>query len=293
MNQEELNHKLNSTGKGCFVRYFGLFEDFGLSNSEVAKMISNENNYSPQSCLTRVSNARSIINSGCSKRALEIVLKSNASSKTRKRATQLIESLFISEDNDHGIHKKPYHAVFKMPTVSKISSRTSSITNAFINAVVPVIYPDEGEIRQALNILEIKPENVTCSYCGDKATEWDHLRALVKDQRPTGYISEIRNLVPACGKCNQSKGNKPWKEWMTGEAKLSPASRRIPRLQERIIKLEKYEQWGNVKRIDIGALAGNDLWEKHWENWALILDYMKDAQHLAEIIRHKIDQSST
>ena len=42
----------------------------------------------------------------------------------------------------------------------------------------------------------------------------DHLRPLVKDKEPTGYISEIHNLVPSCGKCNQSKGNKEWKAWM-------------------------------------------------------------------------------
>jgi len=36
-----------------------------------------------------------------------------------------------------------------------------------------------------------------CSYCGTPATEWDHLRPLVMNKKPTGYISEIHNLVPA------------------------------------------------------------------------------------------------
>jgi hypothetical protein len=34
-----------------------------------------------------------------------------------------------------------------------------------------------------------------------------NLFLLVEEKEPIGYISEIRNLVPVCGKCNQSKGN--------------------------------------------------------------------------------------
>lgn len=95
--------------------------------------------------------------------------------------------------------------VFQMPTPMKILGRSSSITNAFINSIIPVIYPTEDNVREALKILEMDVDGVSCAYCGDKPTEWDHLRPLVLKQRPTGYISEIHNLVPACGKCNQSK----------------------------------------------------------------------------------------
>jgi hypothetical protein len=51
---------------------------------------------------------------------------------------------------------------------------------------------------------------------------WDHLRPLVKNKLPTGYISEIRNLVPSCGPCNQSKGASDWRAWMRGKARGSP-----------------------------------------------------------------------
>ena len=70
--------------------------------------------------------------------------------------------------------------------------------------------------------------NFRCSYCRDAASEWDHFRPLVKDKQPTGYITEIHNLVPACGKCNQSKGNKDWKTWMLGDAELSPTQDASP-----------------------------------------------------------------
>ena len=114
-----------------------------------------------------------------------------------------------------------YIGQFAMPKPVRITGRSSSITNSFVNGVIPVVVPSEAEVREALEILGML-ERVTCSYCGDTSTEWDHLRPLVDKQRPTGYISEIHNLVPACGKCNQSKGNKHWLTWMRSTARLSP-----------------------------------------------------------------------
>ena len=93
-----------------------------------------------------------------------------------------------------------------MPSVQTMVSRKSSITNAFVNTIIPTIPPTNDEIAKSLTILGMEPDDVRCAYCGDKATEWDHLRPLVAKRRPTGFISEIANLVPACGKCNQSKG---------------------------------------------------------------------------------------
>lgn len=122
---------------------------------------------------------------------------------------------------------------FRMPVPVKITGRTSSITNSFVNGVIPAIMPSDGEIALALGVLGMDASDVRCAYCGDPATEWDHLNAIVRDKRPTGYISEIHNLVPACGKCNQSKGNKPWREWMFGPSPLSPASRGVGDVVER------------------------------------------------------------
>ena len=117
---------------------------------------------------------------------------------------------------DSGLRRKILAAAFQMPSVQTMVSRKSSITNAFVNAVIPTIPPTADEIDEALTILGMEPTNVRCAYCGDKATEWDHLRPLVAKRRPTGFISEIANLVPACGKCNQSKGGSDWRKWMLG-----------------------------------------------------------------------------
>lgn len=178
--------------------------------------------------------------------------------------------------------------VFKMPKPVSISGRTSSITNAFVNGIIPCIVPTEQELKQALLILGLSERDLRCAYCGDKATEWDHLRPLVKDKRPTGYISEIHNLVPACGKCNQSKGNKYWKDWILSSAELSPKSRGILSLEDKINKLEQYERWKTIKPIDLQSIVGKDNWEQHWENHEQLLKTMKDYQKLSSTIKEKI-----
>ena len=178
--------------------------------------------------------------------------------------------------------------VFRMPTPMKITGRSSSITNAFINSIVPTIEPTEEQISESLSILGMDESTFCCSYCGEAASEWDHFRPLVKDQKPTGYISEIRNLVPACGKCNQSKGNKDWKTWMLSDAALSPKSKRVADIEQRIQRLDAYAEWGDAAWIDFEEIVDSNDWQKHWENWHRILDEMKAAQVLADLIRQTV-----
>ena len=92
-----------------------------------------------------------------------------------------------------------------------ITSRSSSITNCFVQAIIRSIEPTDAEVDEALAVLGMSREERSCVYCGATATDWDHLRPLVKDRRPTGYINQIRNLVPSCGPCNQSKSGADWR----------------------------------------------------------------------------------
>ena len=178
--------------------------------------------------------------------------------------------------------------VFQMPKPVSISGRSSSITHSFVNSIIPVIQPTDAEILEALQILEMDPSDVRCAYCGDLSTEWDHLRPLVVTQRPTGYISEIGNLVPACGKCNQSKRNKYWRDWILSDAPRSPKSRGIEDLGARIKRLEVYEQWKPRDTIDFESIVGAELWAEHWRNWEAVLTALKTSQDLAERIRDAI-----
>lgn len=178
--------------------------------------------------------------------------------------------------------------IFKMPKPVGIKGRTSTITNSFVNGIIPVIEPTDGELEESLKILKLSKEDLKCAYCGDRATEWDHLRPIVTKKRPTGYISEIHNLVPACGKCNQSKGGKYWKDWINSAAKLSPKKREVSNLDEKVKRLEAYEKWGNVKPVDLENLVGANLWKKHWQNCQNLHIQMNEAQKLSDQIRDTI-----
>ncbi len=181
--------------------------------------------------------------------------------------------------------------VFRMPTPVKITGRTSSITNAFVNGIIPVVEPTDDEIDDALATLGMTRESICCAYCGDTCTEWDHFRPLIVDKGPTGYISEIHNLVPACGKCNQSKGNKEWKKWMYSDASLSPKTRGITDINERCQKLEKYEKKYAPTKLDFVEIVGEELWEKHWNNHEKLLELMKTCQETSDEIQERITMS--
>lgn len=177
------------------------------------------------------------------------------------------------------------HPDFDLPSPGSIKGRSSSITAAFIQAIVPVVEPTSAEVVEALSILGMKPGACVCAYCGDARTEWDHFRPLVTNQRPTGYITELANLVPACGKCNQSKGSKHWRTWITSNAKRSPKARGVPNLNDKIARLERYERWREPRTVDFEALIGAVLYDKHWENWKELLHLMDKAQQHALTVR--------
>jgi hypothetical protein len=182
-------------------------------------------------------------------------------------------------------------AAFQMPSVQSMVARTSSITNAFVNAVIPVMPPTTAEVAEALRLLGMEPHDVRCAYCGDASTEWDHLRPLVLNRRPTGYISEIANLVPACGKCNQSKGNKPWKTWMLSTAKRSPAARGIAGTEERVARLEVYERWREPTQINFETILGREAWEHYWSLYSAVIAELKECQQVADAIKTKARES--
>jgi 5-methylcytosine-specific restriction endonuclease McrA len=179
----------------------------------------------------------------------------------------------------------------QLPSKGNINGRSSSITNAFFNAIIPAIEPTLEEELEALSILGISPDDIRCAYCGDKSSEWDHFRPIISNQEPTGYVTEIANVVPSCGKCNQSKGKAYWKDWITGPARLSPKTRNVSDLTERIQRLEAYESWREPLKIDFAGVAGAEIWARHKSNWTAVLELLKTSQLLATEIRHAIAKS--
>lgn len=180
-----------------------------------------------------------------------------------------------------------------MPKPVKITGLSSSVTKSFVNGIVPCISPTEEEVREALYVLGMTAESVRCIYCGDDCTEWDHLKPLIFDKKPTGYISEIHNLVPSCGKCNQSRGNREWREWIVSDANLSPKTRGVTDLAVRIERLEQYEETFKPVRLDFREIVGDELWEEHWRNYEAVISAMEAARGTSDKVKELIAQSMT
>jgi len=187
---------------------------------------------------------------------------------------------------------KRLRKAFRMPAVQSMTSRKTSITNAFVSAIIPVIRPMAEEIVEALTVLGMSADTFSCVYCGDKCNAWDHLQPIVVNRRPTGYISEIANLVPACQPCNSSKGNSRWRDWMTGEAPQSPTSRGILDVESRIARLEAFERWRRPTLVDFEAIVGHDAYEAYWQELDRIIGEMERSQVIANELRTKIANAS-
>ncbi|HEX8225415.1 MAG TPA: HNH endonuclease [Allosphingosinicella sp.] len=132
------------------------------------------------------------------------------------------------------------------------------------------------------------PGEETCVYCGAHATDWDHLRPLVCGKRPTGYCNDVRNLVPACGPCNQSKSGQDWEQWISGTSTGSPKSRGVANLGGRIEVLRQFEDWSSHAALDMRSLAGEAVWDAYWGRLEAIELQMHEAQREAVIIRELI-----
>lgn len=183
---------------------------------------------------------------------------------------------------------------FRMPAVQSMLGRKTTITNAFVSSIIPVVYPTPDEILEALKVLGMSVTSVECIYCGGRCNAWDHLRPIVVKRRPTGYISEIANLVPACQPCNSSKGNTPWREWIGGAAPQSPKSRGIADLESRITRLGDYERWRKPRRIDFVSIVGEAAYAEYWAELDRVMNELAQSQAMADKLRAKIlDASST
>ncbi|WP_157198202.1 hypothetical protein [Methylomonas sp. DH-1] len=96
MNDEQFSRTLQSVGQTCFVRFFGEFSSKTLSREGIIEKLKSETNYTEGSCVSRTGHARSIINAGLSKKALETVISSDSpkvSAETREQARRWLEQL--------------------------------------------------------------------------------------------------------------------------------------------------------------------------------------------------------
>ena len=92
------------------------------------------------------------------------------------------------------------------------------------------------ETRKVLDFFGKDPPE--CVFCGSlDVKRWDHLVAIKE-----GGETVLGNMVPACARCDDSKRNLPFEEWMRSSVGGSPTSRGILDVDQRIEHIKAYMQ---------------------------------------------------
>jgi hypothetical protein len=90
------------------------------------------------------------------------------------------------------------------------------------------------EIQEVLAFFGATPPS--CAFCGASPIQrWDHLVPVSK-----GGDTTIGNIVPACAKCDDSKGALPFDDWALGSTPGSPTSRGIADVRDRVERIRSY-----------------------------------------------------
>ncbi|MER9312976.1 HNH endonuclease [Mesorhizobium australicum] len=169
-----------------------------------------------------------------------------------------------------------------------ITGRGTSLAHAFVHAIIP---RDVDPVAQAELFAATGIKERECVYCGALATDKDHLRG-----RPSGHFHTTGNLVPSCGPCNQSKGAADWKRWMLSQAKGSPSRKGISDVEERIVRLEAFENAvGAAEPIPVGQLrdtVGAELWDQNWQRLDDIKQMMVEAQVASVLIERRLFEAA-
>lgn len=182
---------------------------------------------------------------------------------------------------------------FEMPTFVTPKLRTTVIANSFTNGVMPQIEPSEEEIDFVLSIFQqSRGKELKCVYCDEPATEWDHFRPLISNKKPSGYMTDIYNLVPCCHLCNCSKGAKNWRDYLNSTSKKSARTRLASKNQTHLIdkngrlykNLEAFEKESDKKvhHIKISYDANDNITEIKWYKGNTLIS-AKDSRIVKEI----------
>jgi len=161
--------------------------------------------------------------------------------------------------------------------------RKTTIAHAFASSLSVADAYDEGRIDIALRILGQDPEkDLLCIYCDRPAETWDHIMAIVKDGKFSGYGHQIGNLIPCCKDCNSKKGNRDWKEFLISKR---PNERTNPDI---IAKVESYIKNNTTQFKELIDDEINADIEKFEQIQKMVFDLMKLGDDQAKIIRDKL-----
>lgn len=123
----------------------------------------------------------------------------------------------------------------------KVPQRTKpgfafSIVERALQACLATRQFGQEEIAEVLKFFGADPPK--CVYCGSaEVRRWDHLVPIKE-----GGETVLGNMVPACARCDDSKRNRPFEEWMMSNCKGSPKSRGVRDLDQRTGHIKAYVQ---------------------------------------------------
>ncbi len=160
--------------------------------------------------------------------------------------------------------------------------RKSTFSSAFASALAPHDIYSQAAVFEAIRDLDQDPDaELLCVYCEAKAATWDHVFSRVVNGDFSGHGHRIRNLVPCCRRCNESKGKKPWREFLE--------TRNSPDKDVRIKRMERFLRNTSVQPINTEGMrhkAAEEL-TRFLEIRSQVFDLMAEADRLAAIIRQK------
>lgn len=148
-----------------------------------------------------------------------------------------------------------------------------------------IVAPDHRVSKQewALALAEF---DGTCAYCGATATAEN--RGIVPDHlvAVTDFGELVPgNIVPACQSCNDSRGNKPWREFLANRFPADAANR-VARI-ERYIAVHNYSPRSPEASLSPEELVQyNDLVAE----WA---SFLVKAQELQSKVAHRRSHAAT
>lgn len=173
---------------------------------------------------------------------------------------------------------------YKMPTRSTLKQRSSTINNAFAMSITPYIRPNDSELENYYNSLKIKEGQ--CAYCLRDGNGRAHLKPLVSNGMPTGYITDIHNLVPCCQRCNSAKGSKTFEEWyksIDNIERLKNIGLTDEIIEERYNAILEFGK--NIPSpIDYKKIVGEKLWQEYNDRRVRLNQQLKDDQEFCDTL---------
>jgi hypothetical protein len=186
--------------------------------------------------------------------------------------------------------KKLTQKQFRLPNAPNLNSRKSTIAKALSDGISPRLRPTESQFEEYSKFFPKKEGGYDCAYCGNSFHYMEHFRPLVIELFPTGYGSDIYNLVPSCKNCNEKKKNDPWIKWMND--KDNPGIVDIEAHSRRFAILEQFQDWGESRVIHIPYkdLIGEEKWNEYIKQYRQVLDFLKNMNELQKEIKNEVNK---